>query len=58
MKRYIVTSNETMEYYKIVEAKNERDALKKSQLHDPKNEWKADYNNTEVIDQEVEKYDR
>ena len=42
MKRYIVTSNETMEYYKIVEAKNE---------------WKADYNNTEVIDQEVEKYD-
>ena len=57
MKRYIVTSNETMEYYKIVEAKNERDALKKAQLHDPKNEWKADYNNTEVIDQEVEKYD-
>ena len=37
MKRYIVTSNETMEYYKIVEAKNERDALKKAQLHDPKN---------------------
>ena len=52
-----MTSNETMEYYKIVEAKNERDALKKAQLHDPKNEWKADYNNTEVIDQEVEKYD-
>ena len=56
MKRYIVTSNETMEYYKIVEAKNERDALKKCQLYDPKNEWKANYNNTEVIDQEVEEY--
>ena len=56
MKKYIVTSNETMEYYKIVEAKNERDALKKCQLYDPKNEWKADYNNTEVIDQEVEEY--
>ena len=57
MKRYIVTSNETMQYYKILEAKNEEDALKKAQLHDPKNQWKADYNNTEVIDQEVEKYD-
>jgi hypothetical protein len=56
MKKYIVTSNETMEYYKIVEAKNERDALKKCQLYDPKNEWKANYNNTEVIDQEVEEY--
>ena len=57
MKKYIVNSNEAITYYKIVEAKNERDALKKAQLHDPKNEWKADYNNTEVIDQEVEKYD-
>ena len=57
MKKYIVKSNEAITYYKIVEAKNERDALKKAQLHDPKNEWKADYNNTEVIDQEVEKYD-
>ena len=56
MKKYIVTSNETIEYYKIVEAKNERDALKKCQLYDPKNEWKANYNNTEVIDQEVEEY--
>ena len=56
MKKYIVSSNETMEYYKIVEAKNERDALKKCQLYDPKNEWKANYNNTEVIDQDVEEY--
>ena len=56
MKKYIVTSNETMEYYKIVEAKNERDALKKCQLYDPDNEWKTDYKHTEVIDQEVEEY--
>ena len=56
MKKNIVTSNETMENYKIFEDKNERDALKKCQLYDPKNEWKANYNNSEVIDQEVEEY--
>jgi hypothetical protein len=56
IKKYIVTSNESITYYKIVEAKNKRGALKKCQLYDPDNEWKTDYKDTQVINQEVEEY--
>ncbi len=54
MKKYRVISNETMDYWKIVEAKNERQALKKVNLYDPKNDWTPDYDNVQVLDREVE----
>jgi len=54
MKKYRVVSNETMEYWKIVEAKNERQAVKKADMYDKKNEWKADFSNCSILGREIE----
>ena len=56
MKKYLVTSHETMEYSKVVDAKNETDAHKKAYSYTPNNEWEANYKNCEVVDWEVEEY--
>ena len=55
MKKYTVIQTYTaQDIWKNVEAKNERQALKKVNLYDPKNDWTPDYDNVQVLDREVE----
>jgi len=54
MKTYKVKSYESVGYFKIVEAKNEKDAHKKAYTHDPDNKWEQLDNCSEVQDYEIE----
>jgi hypothetical protein len=54
MKKFKVTSWETMEYYKIVEAKNANEALNKVDISTEP--WQECYDNAERTDIEVDEY--